>query len=211
MKKIAVVFITLFIASLNINAQLPVNLGFKIGINSSKMPTEYDNINDIKDQAKTGILAGAFARLNLPIFYVQPEIYYTKKGGNFQSSSVPAYTNQLYTQQTVFNTIDIPLLLGVKLINLNVVNIRLMAGPVLSFIISKNISSQLNGVDLGSNSSFNPHYKDKIWAIQAGAGIDVWKFTVDFRFEWGLNNISNDAYSNIKSNLMNFSVGMKLF
>jgi hypothetical protein len=211
MKKIAVVLVGLLIVSMHSYAQLPFSFGFKIGINSSKLPSEYNNVSDIKDQAKNGIIAGVFARVNMPFFYLQPEVYFTKKGGSFQSSSIPVYNNQLYTQQTTINTIDIPLLLGVKLINLSVVNIRVMAGPVLSIVTSQDFSSQLNGLDLGDNSLFGQSYKDKIWAIQAGAGIDIMKFTFDFRYEWGLNNISNITGATIKSNLMNISVGMKLF
>ncbi len=208
MKKITLVLVTVFLFSCNIFAQLPLSLGVKIGFNSSKMPTEFTNISDVKDQAKTGFLTGAFLRVNLPVIYLQPEVYFTKKGGNFQSSTL--YPNQVYTQQTVLNTIDVPVLVGVKLINLKVVNFRLMAGPVASFVSSQDISKQLNGVD--PNATLPPEkLKKTIWGIQAGAGIDVLKFSLDVRYEWGLNNISDYTGMTTKTKLLNVSLGMKLF
>ncbi|MCX6231559.1 MAG: porin family protein [Bacteroidetes bacterium] len=211
MKKIALILITFFVVITTTNAQSPLNLGVKIGFNSTKMPTEFKNVSDITDQAKTGFLAGAFVRINLPVFYIQPEIYFTKKGGSFQSATIPQFNNMLLTQQTVLNTIDIPVLAGMKLINLSVFNFRVMAGPVISFVTSKDVAYQINGVAqaINSGTSVTTSYKDKLWGIQVGAGIDVLKFTLDIRYEWGLNNISDSPDMNIKTKLLNVSLGMK--
>ncbi len=210
MKKIALVFLISLLFSYNTFAQLPISLGVKIGFNSAKMPTEFTNVSDIKDQAKAGFLAGAFARFELPIIYIQPEVYFTKKGGDFQSATIPQFQNQVFTQQTVLNTIDVPVLVGAKLLNLKVVNFRVMAGPVISFVTSKDVSYQVNGVNLGSAPS-SSKYKNTIWCIQAGVGVDVLKFSLDFRYEWGLNNISDYADMNTKTKLFNVSLGLKLF
>ncbi|MEI6695869.1 MAG: porin family protein [Bacteroidota bacterium] len=211
MKKIIFVLGIVFLFSSNGFSQSPLNLGVKIGFNSSKMPTEFTNVSDIKEQAKTGFLAGAFVRINLSSIYLQPEIYFTKKGGSFQSATIPQFQGKTFTQQTVLNTIDVPVLLGIKLINFKVVNLRLMAGPVISFVTSKDISYQVDGVNLGSLPSPTTDYKNTIWSIQAGAGIDVLKFTLDVRYEWGLNNISDNGSMNSKTNLLNVSLGMKIF
>ena len=211
MRKIALFFIAIFLFSCNSFAQSPISLGLKLGFNSSKMPTEFSSFGEVKDQAKTGFLAGAFVRIKLPVVYLQPEVYFTKKGGDFESLKIPKFQNKTFTQQTVLNTIDVPVLVGVKLINLKVVNLRIMTGPVISFVTSKDVSYQVNGVNLGNEPSSTTDYKSTIWGIQAGAGIDVMNFSLDVRYEWGLNNISDNPDITTKTKLLNVSLGMKLF
>ena len=60
MRRIAFIFAGIFMLSCNSFAQLPFSLGLKVGFNSSKMPTEFSSFGEVKDQAKTGFLAGAF-------------------------------------------------------------------------------------------------------------------------------------------------------
>jgi hypothetical protein len=210
MKNIAIIIGIVLLFSCNTYAQLPFSLGVKIGINSSKMLNEFSNVNDIKDQAKTGFLFGAFARIKLPVVYLQPEVYFTKKGGDFQSATIPQFQNQVFTQQTVLNMIDVPVLVGLKLIDLKAVNLRIMTGPVISFVTSKDVSYQVNGVNLGSAPETS-EYKNTLWGVQLGAGIDVMNFSLDVRYEWGLNNISDNPSMDTKSKLLNISLGMKLF
>lgn len=211
MRKLILIFISVFLFFSNTFGQLPFSLGAKVGFNSSKMITEITNVTDIKNHVKTGLLAGAFIRINLSALYLQPEIYFAKKGGDFQSTTIPQFQNKVFTQQTVLNTIDIPLLVGVKLINLNVVNLRIMAGPVISFVTSKDISNQVDNVSSGSLALATTDYKNSIWSIQAGIGIDVLNFTFDVRYEWGLNNISDNPLMNTKTKLLNVSLGFKFF
>jgi len=210
MKKLTLAYVILFLFSCNAFAQLPLSLGVKVGFNSTKMLTEYTNVNDITNKSKSGFLFGAFARINLPVIYIQPELYFAKKGGDFQSAMIPQFQNQLFTQQTVLNTIDIPVLLGIKLINLKVVNFRVMTGPVISLVTSKDVSYQVNGAIIGSVPATTA-YKNTIWGIQAGAGIDVLNFSLDVRYEWGLNNISDNPDMNTKTKILNVSLGLKLF
>ena len=111
----------------------------------------------------------------------------------------------------MIDSLDVPILVGVKLINLKVVNFRIMTGPVISFVTSKDISYQVNGVNLGNEPSSTTDYKNTIWGIQAGAGIDVMNFSLDVRYEWGLSNISDNTDMTSKTKLLNISLGMKLF
>jgi|DewCreStandDraft_4_1066084.scaffolds.fasta_scaffold43664_2 hypothetical protein len=211
MKKIIITLALVAVLS-NVKSQLPFNLGVKVGFNSTKMITELKNVNDISEEAKLGYLAGAFVRINLPKIYLQPEIYYTKKAGDYQTATIPQFQNQTFTQKTILNSIDVPLLIGVKLLDLKVSNIRLMTGPVASFVTSKDVNYEVNGINIGSLPSTDlGKYNNINWAIQAGAGIDVMNFTLDVRYEWGINNISDVADMNVKSKLLNVSIGMKLF
>lgn len=191
-----------------INGQTPISAGIKIGFNSSKMITEIANVNEIEDASKNGLLAGVFVRINLSKFYLQPEAYFAKKGGDFQYTNS---SNAIFTQQNDFNTIDIPVLIGLKLIDLKVVNLRIMAGPMASLIIGKDIKYQLNGIETSFSGSPTENFKNTIWGIQAGMGIDVLNFTLDVKYEWGINNISDYNDMTAKSKIINVSLGMKFF
>jgi hypothetical protein len=88
------------------------------------------------------------------------------------------------------------------------VNVRAFAGPIASFIISKdltigNLVPEKDDIKL----------KNAIWSAAIGAGVDVMMFTFDVRYEFGLNNISDDeaSFSSMKSNTFNVSLGWKVF
>ncbi len=207
MKKSILLFLFAMIISNLLQAQLPISAGLKIGFNTSKMPTEITNISDIKSQGQNGFLAGAFVRIKLTKFYIQPEVYFTKKGGDFQYSN----TGNIYTQQSSFKTVDVPLLFGIKILDFKAFNFRLMAGPVASFITDKSVSYQVNGVNLPAVPSPTLNFKNTIWGFQAGAGIDILNFTLDVRYEWGINNISDYSEMTSKTKILHVGLGMKLF
>ncbi len=53
------------------------------------------------------------------------------------------------------------------------------------------------------------------WGYQLGAGVEVWKFGVDARYEWGLNNVSEgkikDAEFTRKSNMFTLALTYRIF
>ncbi|PKP20559.1 MAG: hypothetical protein CVU06_10525 [Bacteroidetes bacterium HGW-Bacteroidetes-22] len=104
-------------------------------------------------------------------------------------------------------TMDIPVLVGTKVFSLPMVNVRVFAGPIASFIISKDLT--ISNLVPDDNQI---KLKDAIWSAAIGAGVDVMMFTLDIRYEFGLNNISNDSetYSSMKSNTFNVSLGWKI-
>jgi len=213
MKRITLVMLSIIMAT-GAFAQLPFTLGPKIGFNSSKVVTDFHNANDLKEESKTGFLFGGFLRVNVGgKLYLQPEVYWATKGGDFTTGTVtlsPQFPNVIYSQETKLQTIDVPVLIGAKIIDMKVFNLRLMTGPVVSFITSKDVEYKINGTTIQS-APVPAGYKDVIWGIQAGAGIDIMNFTLDVRYEWGLNNISDVANANYKSKLLNVSLGFKLF
>lgn len=194
MKKAILVSVMLFLASVTF-AQFTV--GPKVGLTMSKLTT---NFEDVTEEMKTGYQFGAFVRFGKKL-YVQPEIMFATKGGIIKESG-------LDTKTTVkLSTIQVPLLIGFKLINMKVVNLRLMGGPAISFVTNKEITLSTTS---GEEAFDGAHIKDAIWNFQLGAGIDVLMFTLDVRYEWGLNNIwdpQGDASYDMKNNLWNISLG----
>lgn len=199
MKKINFLFAFLMLCSVSY-AQSPVTFGPKVGYTTSKLRTE---LKGFEEDFKAGFQAGAFIRINVSKkFYLQPEIYYAIKGGNLDSNSL--------TQKFKLETLDVPLIVGYKLIGKEAFNFRLFAGPVASFIMDKNIKFKLDGKEL-SGDKVNNTIKDAIWGVQMGAGFDILIFTFDVRYEIGLNDISSDNYeAKLKSNTFHVSLGWKI-
>ena len=198
MKKVLFLSAFVFLASVTF-AQFTI--GPKIGFTMSKLNTNFENV---KEEAKSGFQFGAFARYGDKL-YVQPELMFVTKGGIIKSGAVldAKYSIKLSTMQ-------IPVMVGYKLLNLNVVNLRVMGGPAFSFITNKEINlDEGTPEDLISDNNI----KDAIWSLQLGAGVDVLMFTLDVRYEWGLNNLwdpQGGTSYDMKSNLWNISLGWKI-
>lgn len=181
MKKIALVSIAVLFLSVAANAQL-LQFGVKAGINFSTL--QMDDITGIDDgsqvydlvtgESVTGYQAGLMARVNVAMFFVQPELYFNTTGGVVEQV-VEGGANELLNVK--FNRLDIPLLVGLKL-----GPARINAGPVGSAMISsvnelKGISQDLETLTGGLT-----------WGFQAGVGLDLFKkLAIDLRYEGSLS------------------------
>ncbi len=183
MKKLAIVIVIIFAASYA-NAQ--ISFGPKIGYNTSKLSTDK---SDIKTDLKNSFQFGLFLRLGSKI-YVQPEINWLTQGGVFKKPGTEGNLSP-FKQEIEMKTVQVPALLGYKLLNLKVANVRAFAGPVASFVTNKTIDSDdgqgyiepIEQADL----------KDIIWSAQIGVGADVMMFTLDIRYNIGLSKVIGDV------------------
>ncbi|MCD4746227.1 MAG: PorT family protein [Bacteroidales bacterium] len=214
MKKLFVFFIVFLFANV-LFAQLPISLGIKGGFTSAKLTTDK---SEIKDNLKNGFLAGAFIRLKGKKIYLQPEVYFAIKGGElkYDQTLVPNQPESSITQTVKLNTIDVPVMLGYKMIDTKLFNFRIHAGPVASFIVNKDFEFSINGEKQETDDD-DISLKNAIWGLQLGAGVDVLMFTLDVRYELGLNNIyekpenaGDEAMGEFKSNVFLVSLGWKI-
>jgi hypothetical protein len=179
-------------------AQLPsFDFGIKAGINVSKLQSDVTAENN-----RTGFQAGVFARLGGAGLYLQPELYLGSKGSEYPNAA-EVYSGD---EKINFTTLDLPILLGTK-VGAGPVNVRFMAGPVVSFFLDKD--------DPVSTASQNVkdfrNYKDQALGLQAGAGVDISKLTLDLRYEAGVSNINKTDKYDQKANLWHISLGYKIF
>lgn len=202
MKKV-VLSIALVLATSFVMAQL--SFGPKIGYTASKLSTESE---DVKEDFKNTLHFGAFVRMGTKT-YLQPELLFMTKGAKLGYSLTDGVK-----QDVKLNTIDIPVLLGFKLIDLKLANIRAMGGPVASFVVDKSITTTGGIADeLPDEDSF----KDSSWGLQAGVGVDVLSFSLDVRYGFGLTDIYEDESTinfntdDIKSNTFLVTLGWKIF
>ena len=196
-KKILITCLFLLTAAVTF-AQLPsFNLGLKAGVNLAKLNTDF-----AKEDNRLGYQVGAWARIGATGFYVQPEAYLGSKNNDIKIESTG---NTVETDGSIkFTTLDVPVLFGSK-IGTNNLNARFMAGPVISFIVDKNISSAIESIPDYDD------YKNQTWGAQIGAGVDVGNLTVDLRYEAGLSNVNKSSKYDQKQNLWHLSLGYKLF
>lgn len=202
MKKTLLVTFIMLTTGIAAMAQLPsFTFGIKGGVNYSKLKTK-DDLTD--ENSIAGYQVGVFTRFGGVGLYVQPELYLGSKGNDFVK--VNTGTNTVAASGKVrFTTLDVPVLLGTK-IGPSKLNLRFMAGPVISFVVNENTTfdSAYNNIQ-----DFN-NYKNQNWAFQAGTGVDLGNLTVDLRYEGGLSNISRSDEYNQKQNLFHLSLGLKL-
>lgn len=194
MKKLTIL-IVLFAFTVSVNAQGFLDAGLKAGLNTSKISTHTD---DYTPETINGYQFGAFARLNMGRFYFQPEAYYNSKGGEYIDKVSPATINSFNLK-----TVDVPALLGFKIIEQKAFNLRILAGPAFSFLTNKSVKGQLTRDNL-ENSFFEWQY---------GVGADFLFMTLDVRKV----SYSKDFYQtpdfnfDSKNGTFVISLGLKLF
>jgi hypothetical protein len=194
MKKLLILIIILFAAFQNYGQ---FTFGPKIGYNTSKLSTDLDSI---KESVKHNFQIGAFARFGKKL-YLQPEFVYATSGGTLKREGTTLQ------EEIKLKNICVPVLVGYKLINAKVINLRILAGPSANFIISKDLEAD----DLVQDPLQDSDLKNASWGLDVGAGADVFFLTLDIRYEIGLNNIyKGQEDASMKSNLFIVSLGFKL-
>lgn len=192
MKKriLAILFVALS-GALTTNAQLlpSFDLGLKAGLNFTSLRHEGSYFNS---ETGAGFLAGAWGRVGIAGFHIQPELYYTNKNSKISAASESG------EQTAKLSTVDLPVLLGTKF-GIGPLGARVQVGPLFSFVVDKD--TRLDSEEL--------RLKDNFASFVGGVGVDVSKFTVDLRYEHGLGNFSQTTPKNTL-NLWTISLGLKL-
>lgn len=203
----------LSIIPFGIFAQGPISFGPKIGWNSSRLTTNYSTyVNDLK----SGYQGGLFLSLYIKNFYVQPEAYFSIKRGSLETNIGDPLNpvNSLNVSQSVtLKSIDIPFLLGYRVLDLKLARLRIWGGPIASYILNKDYSLSINGVNKSSIIT-REDFKDAFWSVQFGAGLDVLMLTFDVGYEFGLNDflsINSLNALNFRNNMFYCSLGWRLF
>jgi hypothetical protein len=174
--------------------------GPRVGANYSYLTTP---TAVLRGEPALGYHAGLYGRVGLGRFYVQPEALYGVKSGRIRIGDVVGQDLGSVVEERVdLNNVDVPLLLGFKIINQTGFNLRLSGGPVANFILNTN-ERQL--------SNFLPELGDfsgATWSMMAGVGADLGDFTLDVRYEFGLTDV-NQSYG-IRAQILQVSLGYNL-
>ena len=190
MKRIILLAVFAFVA-LASQAQVIFDMGLKGGVNFSKVSLDLEDYNE---EAITKMHIGAFGRIGVSKVFVQPEVYFTKKGGDF------TYNPRVFGEFD-YSAVDVPLLFGVRLIDAKLMKLHLLGGPVFGFVTDKALSGE-NDFD---KAYFNDHYV----GLQYGAGIDILFMTLDLKMEHA-NKIYEAPTFDAKNATFMVSVGFRI-
>jgi len=218
MKK--VIFAALLILTVSfVNAQ--VNFGIKAGFNSSLnldnvasvKSGEYDLIN-VKSELNNGFHLGAFGRLFFDKVYIQPELLYSMQKKDYEFTIQDASNQDIDVEKYVtFSTVDIPLLVGYKLLDLKVANLRVFAGPKFRLNAGSQVSfKNLTNSDPIDVDALKGEFKDSQVGLEAGAGVDILMFSLDARMNLinSLHTASWQTKPDLNSNFV-ISLALKIF
>lgn len=165
--------------------------GPKVGLD---LATATLDQNAIKTQFKSNAQLGIFFQFGR-VLYLQPEFYYAmQKEATLTTSST--FTN--------VNTLKVPVLVGLRLINLGIVSAHVMAGPQGTYFLSESKPLTISGTTMAKRQSSSYNF-------QLGAGADILGFiTVDLRYSFGLDNTLGSQIQalDLKSGV-NATVGLK--
>jgi hypothetical protein len=198
MKKTILLTLGICLLSIGIaSAQIVPSFSFgaKAGLNFSAFPAngKYDN------SSQAGYLGGVWARFGALGFNFQPELYATAKNLTVKDDA----GNE---NKAKFTSLDIPLLIGTKIGALGLGG-RFYGGPVFSFTVNRDQSYSSAAAEVAKLN-----YKDANYGIQLGAGVDIKDFSVDLRYEGGLNKISyGPGYTHTRVSIFSLSLAYKIF
>jgi hypothetical protein len=163
--------------------------GPKVGVD---LLTPTTNTQDITEQLKKNYQFGVFFQFGRK-FFIQPEVYAAYRVVDYGTSG---HSNEVTT-----NTLEVPLMFGFRLINLKVIGIRFMGGPVGSFLLKQSQNASSAPVDVAKNA----------FGLNFGAGVDVLGFiTMDVRYKINLNDKVDEQFKNLNlQSGVNVTVGLK--
>ncbi len=198
MKKVLLTLVMVAAASMwsaQAGNNLPfIKFGIKAGITSDQKKVETEHLGDLFKNSSTGYHVGAMVRVDVPLLplYVQPEVIYTMN--KFGEEGITASVNSL----------DVPVLVGAGIGLGTTAKVRVNAGPVFNV----NTSSKVDAGALELEGGDDLFKKSMGWT--AGAGVDLFGVTVDFRYNGQFKDNEGDfagVKESIKSNSWSVSVG----
>ena len=195
---------------------------------------------DIKSSFSNHFIAGLFGRVTIGRIYVQPEVLYFKTSNVFDGHVTGTGSDNLFNLPTGANVnltlnqmnLQVPVMLGVNIIDLNIITLRAQVGPTANFVLkSKTLFDKtysINGQQAEiENATTDQNFDTKkiSWGFQTGLGIDILsRFTLDVNYNFGLSKMFerlNETalgetfdFSNIdntKQRMFIVTVGVKFF
>jgi len=162
----------------------PFTFGPKISVNFSN-----ENGSSIQSSKfLPGADLGLFFRLSISRLYIQPEISYLVRN---TEGTIPDIIGGVIHSHT--HHIDVPVLVGIKAVNLSFFNLRAFAGPDFCFKIKDDVLQKQ--FQLG---------------FQAGLGFDIWRFTIDASYSFQ-GNLVPSVKKGVHNNVFKVGVGFKCF
>jgi hypothetical protein len=183
MKKIWIPLFIIFLSSSFINSQSQI--GIKLGLSSYDLPMDAIDLNNEElqlsvENANYGVHFGAYVRIGLLGFYIQPELNFNSNSVDYRIQDFDATEGTVDEIRTAhYQNIDIPVL-----IMFNPSIFRLFAGPVGHYFLDS--SSELKSI-----KGLKEEFKTLTYGYHAGVGIQIGSLGIDLRYEGNFTKFGN--------------------
>ena len=170
-KIIIAIAIALFSASASYAAPI-IKVGIKAGINAQSANFSSPELTNysLSTKSKIGGQFGAFARINLLMFHVQPELMYSMNRFMLKATPKSQLSSGPSESTVKQNSLDVPVLFGFKFLIF-----RVNAGPV--FNIMNEGSTKMH-----DDIKHSVHYTKSSVSYAVGLGLDLDKVSLDVRY-----------------------------
>lgn len=214
MRKVLLLFVALFMATVA-NAQIsPITFGPKVGYQTTKLSLKEDAI---KSDFKGNMTFGLFGRLTIKKFVLQPEVLFFKSGKVFETSLLDKNGSVINPKISINQmNMAVPVFIGYQFIDIPLLKMRANVGPVFYFALGKAEYSK-------DGESVKPEIDSSENMTLGGAvnlGIDIWKLTLDVNYSLGLTNVFDGNVkvagqefttgNNTKQNIFTVTLGFKI-
>lgn len=187
--------------------------GPKVGYQTSKLSYA---TSDIKNGFSNHFTVGIFGRVSIGRLYVQPELLYFKTSNVFdvtlgQGTNIFNIPDNASINVTLRQAnLQLPVLVGFKILDFDLIKLRAQVGPTANFVLQSKtlVDYKVNEVpgneqEAGSGQGFDT--RTIAWGAQVGLGVDVWKFTLDINYNFGLSKVYDVLNNTTLGETFNFA------
>lgn len=174
------------------------SIGPKVGVSQGNISVNGEGYSS--GDSKLGYHVGAFVRMGGASFFIQPEFLYTNTGGEIIKENATGEDSSI---DASFNRLDIPMMLGFKIVNF----FRIQAGPVASILLDYKIEDAFQVAQ-------EVDYRNATIGYQAGIGLDIGNLILDLKYESSLGKNSKSVVgfeTDQRQNQIILSAGFRLF
>ena len=178
---------SVFRGKFTVSDQIEYKYGIVAGRNAATINSEQGTSQDII----SGLMGGLAFRVIYPKgFVIQPELLYSQKGCLFSESGVKYKVDYL----------EMPVRAMYRL-HMAEVKPFVFVAPYWAYAIRIAEDGEVRGGDVLVNQ-----IKKLDYGIGVGAGFDVWKVQLSFKYSWGFVPVTNEKYP-IRNNVFTISAG----
>lgn len=170
------------------------SFGPKVGYNNSKL--EGKNFSDFhNNNSINGYHIGLFAELRFNKIAIQPEVFYSSKGGQWVTTN----SEQLIEHDFNLNYIDVPLIFKYYLTN----GIAIEAGPQAGFLTN-------SGMKFSDLNPESPKFNDFDFSVNVGISINLpLHLMLSARYNAGLTEVIDHQEVDWKNRVMKLSLAYR--
>ena len=199
-KSFLLLIAALLLGSASFAQSFDLCVGPKVGYQTAQLSY---NKADIKSGFAEHFTIGAFGRVTFNKLYVQPEVLWFKSGSAFSFDFENVAEGMIPEEEVTITwnpmNIQVPVFVGYKVLDLDIMSLRVQVGPTANFIIGgKPVYDRVfsitpeEGADPITVEEGDPILDTKTiaWGIQGGIGVDVLnKITLDINYNYGISKI----------------------